>query len=199
MQPIEIAEMLTSQAAVLTSLVIIGLILCFIGYRIFRVYSAVIGFLIGELVGIYVTMNYYENALVAILASAAVGAVLFALIDELGLIVTGAAFGYFVGIYLLPEYQIYAFVLAALFALTNLFIEKPLTVLITSVIGASSIVLAVHMGITGAHIYDVLADPKGAFDIMFSNAYFDLLWFTLILTGIITQYVAHKEEVEEEE
>lgn len=199
MQPIELAELLTSQAAVLTSLVVIGLILCFIGYKIFRVYSAVIGLFIGQLVGIYITINYYENALIVILASAIVGALLFALIDELGLIVTGAAFGYFVGVYLLPEYQVYAFVLAALFALINLFIEKPLTVLITSVIGASAIALAVHMGITGTHIYDILNDQKKVFDAMFSNAYFDLLWFTLVLTGIITQYVTHKEEREEEE
>ncbi len=193
MQPMEIAKLLTSQAAVLTSLAVIGIILCFIGYRIFRVYSAIIGFLIGEFVGIYITMNYYENAFVAILASAFVGAVLFALVDKLGLIVTGAAFGYFVGIYLLPEYQVYAFVLAALFALINLFVEKPMTVLVTSVIGASSIILAVHMGTTGAHIHDVLSDPRGAVDMVFSNAYFSLLWFALVLTGIITQYAAYKE------
>uniref|UniRef100_A0A7C3MBE1 TMEM198/TM7SF3 family protein n=1 Tax=Archaeoglobus fulgidus TaxID=2234 RepID=A0A7C3MBE1_ARCFL len=198
MQLIEIAELLTSQPAVLSSLVVIGLALCLIGYRIFRVYSAVIGFLIGVLAGIYIVVNYYENAVVAILASALAGAVLFALIDEFGLIATGAVFGYFAGLYFLPEYQIYALALAALFGLINLFVEKPMTVIITSVLGASSIALAVHMGITGMHIYDVIADPRRTFDMIFSNMYFNLLWFTLVITGIITQYVAHKEEVEEE-
>ncbi len=89
--------------------------------------------------------------------------------------------------------------LAVLFALINLFVEKPLTVLITSVFGASAIALAVYMGIGSVHIYDVLNDPKGTFDVIFANAYFDLLWFTLVLTGIITQYVAYREEREEEE
>ena len=78
----------------------------------------------------------------------------------------------------------------------NLFIEKPMTVLVTSMIGASSIILAVHMGTTGTHIHDVLSDPKGAADMVLSNTYFGLLWFTLILTGIITQYAAYKEEKE---
>jgi hypothetical protein len=193
-----VAEIITSQAAVISSLVVVGLILCFVGYRIFRFYSAVIGFLIGELLGIYVVLNYYNNIYV-VFAAAIIGAVVFGLVNELGLLVTGAVFGYLVGIYFLPEYQIYALVLAGLVALINLFVEKPVTVLITAVIGASSIILAIHMWISGMHIYDVLNDPKAVFDLTFANVYFDLLWFTLVLTGIITQYVAHKEEHKEEE
>ena len=196
MQLNAVAEVLTSQAAVLSSLVVVGLVLCFVGYRIFRFYSAVIGFLIGELLGIYIILNYY-NSIYVVFASAVIGAVVFGLVNELGLLVTGAVFGYLVGIYLLPQYQLYAFVLAGLVALINLFIEKPVTVVISSVIGSTSIVLALQMWISGMHIYDVLNDPKAVLDITFANVYFDLLWFTLVLTGIITQYVAYKEEREE--
>ncbi|WP_290597960.1 MULTISPECIES: DUF4203 domain-containing protein [unclassified Archaeoglobus] len=200
MQPIEIAEILTSQAAVLTSMVIIGLVLCFAGYRIFSIYSAAIGFLIGLLVGIYIVMDYFkENPFLVLLISAILGAVVFGLVFELGLIVTGAAFGYFFGLYLLPDYPIYSYILAGLFAFTNLFLERALTVLITAVLGASFIMLATHMAVNGLHIYDILTDLRDTFDIMTRNIFLDLLWFVLVLTGIITQLVLHKEEKEEEE
>ncbi|WP_202319150.1 TM7S3/TM198-like domain-containing protein [Archaeoglobus neptunius] len=198
MQPVELAEILTSQWTVLTSMIIVGLILCFVGYRIFRYYSAAIGFLVGELVGIYVVIEFYGNALIAILLSAIAGAILFGLVYELGVIVTGAAFGYFLGLYLLPNYPIYAYVLGGLFAFTNLFVERPLTVLITSVFGSAFVVLATQMAITGMHIYDVLNDPRLVLDLMVSNIFMDLLWFTLVLTGIITQFVLYKEERKEE-
>jgi len=198
MQPVEIAEILTSQAAVLTSMVVIGLILCFIGYRVFRFYSAAIGFLVGELVGIYIVMDYFkEYPLLVILVSAVIGAALFGLLYELGLVVTGAAFGYFLGLYLLPDYPIYSYVLAGLIAFTNLFLERALTVIITSVLGASFIMLATHMAVSGLHIYDILTDLRNTFDIMLNNMFLDLLWFVLVLTGIITQLVVHKEEEEE--
>ncbi len=198
MQPVEIAEVLTSQAAVLTSMVVIGLILCFIGYRVFRFYSAAIGFLVGELVGVYIVMNYFkEYPLLVILVSAVIGAALFGLLYELGLVVTGAAFGYFLGLYLLPDYPIYSYVLAGLIAFTNLFLERALTVIITSVLGASFIMLATHMAVSGLHIYDILTDLRNTFDIMLNNMFLDLLWFVLVLTGIITQLVVHKEEEEE--
>lgn len=200
MQPIEIAEILTSQAAVLTSMVIIGLVLCFAGYRIFSIYSAAIGFLIGLLVGIYIVMDYFkENPFLVLLISAILGAVVFGLVFELGLIVTGAAFGFFLGLYLLPDYPIYSYILAGLFAFTNLFLERALTVLITAVLGASFIMLATHMAVNGLHIYDILTDLRDTFDIMTRNIFLDLLWFVLVLTGIITQLVLHKEEKEEEE
>jgi len=200
MQLMDIAELLTSQGVVLTSIVIIRLTLCFIGYRVFRFYSATIGFLIGELVGIYIVLNYFkEHPILIILISAIIGAVAFGLVFRLGIVVTGAAVGYFIGLYLLPDYPIYSYILAGLVAFTNLFLEKALTVLITAVLGASFIMLATYMAVSGMHIYDVLLNLRGTFDAMFDNVFLDLLWFTLILTGIITQLVAYKEEREEEE
>lgn len=198
MQLMDVAELLTSQVVVLTSLVIVGLTLCFIGYRVFRFYSAAIGFLIGELVGVYIVLDYFkENPLLVILISAIIGAIAFGLVFRLGIVVTGAAVGYFIGLYLLPGYPIYSYVLAGLVAFTNLFLEKALTVLITAVLGASFIMLATYMAVSGMHIYNVLFDLRGTFDAMFGNIFLDLLWFTLVLTGIITQLVAYKEEKEE--
>ncbi len=200
MQPEQIAEILTNQPVVLGSLVAVGLIMCFVGYRIFNLYSAAMGFLVGLLAGIYFVMNFFgEYPLAVILITAVATAVVFGLVYEIGLVITGAAFGYFVGLYVLPHYTIYAYVLALLFGLVNLFLERAVTVVITTVIGASFITLATFMGISGMHIYDVLGDPKGTFDALFSNVFMLLLWLSLLITGIITQLAVYKGEREEEE
>lgn len=200
MQPEQIAEILTNQPVVLGSLVAVGLIMCFVGYRIFNLYSAAMGFLVGLLAGIYFVMNFFgEYPLAVILITAVATAVVFGLVYEIGLVITGAAFGYFVGLYVLPHYTIYAYVLALLFGLVNLFLERAVTVVITTVIGASFITLATFMGISGMHIYDVLGDPKGTFDALFSNVFMLLLWLSLFITGIITQLAVYKGEREEEE
>ena len=200
MQPEQIAEILTNQPVVLGSLVAVGLIMCFVGYRIFNLYSAAMGFLVGLLAGIYFVMNFFgEYPLAVILITAVATAVVFGLVYEIGLVITGAAFGYFVGLYVLPHYTIYAYVLALLFGLVNLFLERAVTVVITTVIGASFITLATFMGISGMHIYDVLGDPRGTFDALFSNVFMLLLWLSLFITGIITQLAVYKGEREEKE
>jgi len=199
MQPEQIASILTNQPVVLGSLVAVGLIMCFVGYRIFNLYSAAMGFLVGLLAGIYFVMDFFkEYPLVVILVTAIVTAVVFGLVYEIGLVITGAAFGYFVGLYVLPHYSIYAYVLALLFGLVNLFLERAVTVVITTVIGASFITLATFMAVNGMQIYDVLGDPKGTFDALFSNMFMLLLWLSLLITGIITQLAVYRGEKEEE-
>ncbi len=199
MQPEQIASILTNQPVVLGSLVAVGLIMCFVGYRIFNLYSAAMGFLVGLLAGIYFVMDFFkEYPLVVILVTAIVTAVVFGLVYEIGLVITGAAFGYFVGLYVLPHYSIYAYVLALLFGLVNLFLERAVTVVITTVIGASFITLATFMAVNGMQIYDVLGDPKGTFDALFSNVFMLLLWLSLLITGIITQLAVYRGEKEEE-
>ncbi len=199
MQPEQIVSVLTNQPVVLGSLVAVGLIMCFVGYRIFNLYSAAMGFLVGLLAGIYFVMDFFkEYPLVVILVTAIATAVVFGLVYEIGLVITGAAFGYFVGLYVLPHYSIYAYVLALLFGLVNLFLERAVTVVITTVIGASFITLATFMAVNGIHIYDVLGDPKGTFDALFSNVFMVLLWMSLLITGIITQLAVYRGEKEEE-
>lgn len=150
------------------------------------------------LVGVYIVLDYFkESPLIVILISVILGAI-FGLLYKLGLVVTGAAFGYFIALYLMPNYPVYAYILAFLLAFINLFIERILTVLITTIIGASFIMLATHMAVSGLHIYDILPDVRGVFDVMFSNIFLNLLWLSLIITGIITQLVVHKEEKREE-
>ncbi len=199
MQLDQVAEILTNQPVVLGSLVTVGLIMCFVGYRIFNLYSAAMGFLVGLVVGIYFVMDFFkEYPLLVILATAIGTTIVFGLVYEIGLVITGAAFGYFVGLYVLPHYSIYAYILALLFGLVNLFLERAVTVVITTVIGASFVTLATFMAVNGLHIYDVLGDPKTTFDALFSNTFMLLLWLSLMITGIITQLAVYKGEKKEE-
>ena len=199
MQLDQVAEILTNQPVVLGSLVTVGLIMCFVGYRIFNLYSAAMGFLVGLMVGIYFVMDFFkEYPLLVILATAIGTTIVFGLVYEIGLVITGAAFGYFVGLYVLPHYSIYAYILALLFGLVNLFLERAVTVVITTVIGASFVTLATFMAVNGLHIYDVLGDPKTTFDALFSNTFMLLLWLSLMITGIITQLAVYKGEKKEE-
>ncbi len=199
MVPEDIELIFTNQPLVLTMFVITGLILLLVGYRVFRLYSAAIGLLFGLLVGSYLCYSYNcENIMIVIVLSAGISAIAFWLVYRLGLFATGAAVGYFVGLYLLPNYPIYAYVLAVLVGLMNFFIERIVVVLITSFFGATFITLATHMAITGTTIQKLVADVRGVLDDMFANPYVFILWLSLIATGVVTQLVLLKERVEEE-
>jgi len=200
MVPSDLAGIFTNQPVVLAMFVVTGIILCLVGYRVFRVYSAAMGLLFGLLVSSYLCVYYhYGNVLPVILVSSLVSAVAFWLLYRLGLFATGAAAGYFVGLYLLPSYPIYSYALAALVGVTILFIERFVVILITAFLGATFITLATHMAINGLTIYDVTTDIRGALDAMFSNPLMFLLWLSLVVTGMVTQLTLLKEKTEEEE
>ncbi len=76
--------------------ILAGLVMCFYGYRLFRVWLAVTGFIGGAYLGDYLGKAYFEGAIWPVVLAIAVG-LLFALLAyalyRLGVVLTGAILG----------------------------------------------------------------------------------------------------------
>ncbi|MDI9611190.1 MAG: DUF4203 domain-containing protein [Archaeoglobales archaeon] len=184
-----------NQPLVATLLILVGFTVCLTGYKIFRLYSAGIGFIIGVIVGYYISI-YVGNSLMVFLISGIAFAIAFWLVYRLGLFLTGAVVGYMFLAYLLPEKLLFIYVFAVLCGILVLFIERFLFIVITAFLGATSVVVAIYILIAGATIEEFLSNPAILVDVAFSSALMFLLWFTLGILGIVSQIVLTREEEE---
>ncbi|MDI9645676.1 MAG: DUF4203 domain-containing protein [Archaeoglobales archaeon] len=190
--------MLPSFVLVISTMVVIGLLLNLLGYRIFRVYSLIIGVLMGLIFSTYLVLNFNLNsAALIVIFICSVFAAFFWLVYRAGLFVTGSLSGYFFGIYLIPDVPVYAYALALLVGLITILAERFMMVLITALIGATLITLATYMTLNGYELATILLDVRENFNLMFLNPLLFLLWLSLSTMGITTQLTILKEKTEE--
>ncbi len=189
---------LSNFVVVVAMFVLIGLLLNLLGYRIFRLYSALIGILAGMGIGTYVAMNYgIENPASVVVVASATMAFVFWLVYRAGLFVTGAVSGYFLGVYLLPAYPFYAYALAAFAGVATVLAERAMMVLITALIGATLLTMAVYMTINGVTLTQLIAEVRHHLNAMFSDPFMFLLWLSVAITGVASQLTILKEKGEE--
>ncbi|MEM2190511.1 MAG: DUF4203 domain-containing protein [Archaeoglobaceae archaeon] len=169
-----------------------GLIVGFAGYKLFRLYSAVIGFVVGVILGYYISL-FVGYSFLTYIATGIVLAIIFGLFYNVGLFLTGTVIGYMFLNYLLPEKMLYAYVFAILCGILVLFLERALVIIITAFLGATAIVVAVEMLVTGTSVEVFLFDPRNALQVAFSSPLLFLLWFVMGIIGIVTQLVLTKE------
>lgn len=190
--------MLPSFVLVISTMVVVGLLLNLLGYRIFRLYSLIIGVLMGLVFSTYLVLNFHLNSVALIVIfTCSVFAALFWLVYRAGLFVTGALSGYFFGIYLIPDVPIYAYALALLAGFITILAERFMMVLITALIGATLITLATYMTLNGYEMAAILLDVRGNFNLMFLNPLLFLLWLSISVMGVTTQLTILKEKAEE--
>lgn len=183
---------------IVTVLVFGGLIVGFAGYKLFRLYSAVIGFAVGVILGYYVSLFVIsEPSLWIYFATGVVLGIIFWLFYRVGLFLTGLIIGYMFLSSLLPEKALYAYVFAVLCGVLTLFLERVLVILITAFLGATAIVIAVEILLSGTGVYEFLLDPRSALALAFSSLSLFLLWFVMGVLGIVTQFVLTKETGED--
>ncbi|MET1124990.1 MAG: DUF4203 domain-containing protein [Archaeoglobaceae archaeon] len=191
--------MISSNVLTLAMLVIAGILLNMLGYRIFRLYSAIIGVFVGLVLGTYIVVhNSVPNPAVVVLFTSALTAAIFWLVYRAGLFVTGAAAGFFTGLYLLPTFPIYSYVLAVFGGLATILAERVMMIFITAAIGGTLITLATYMAVNGLSLSEILSDVRLSFDSMFGNPLLLLLWFSLLVMGLVTQLAILREKAEEE-
>ncbi|MEM0203007.1 MAG: DUF4203 domain-containing protein [Archaeoglobaceae archaeon] len=175
-------------------MIVVGLLLCLAGYRFFKLYTAVVGFIIGFIVGSYL----WHFSLVPI-ASGVVSAIFFWLIYRLGLFVTGAVMGYVFADLILPSKLIYSYPIALLFGLMTLFLEKAMLILITAFLGSTAVTFAVYTITSGALFTTFVVDPRHLILVVFASPLYFLLWLVLGIIGVVSQLVLAREEKRLEE
>ncbi len=191
--------MISNFVILIAMLVLVGILLNLLGYRIFRLYSASIGIFIGMLAGTYLAVRYgIENPASVVLAVSVLAALIFWLIYRAGLFATGAVSGYFFGLYLLPAYPFYAYALAVLAGIATVLAERAMMVLMTALIGATLITMAVYMTINSVTLAQIIADVRHHLNAMFGDPFMFLLWLSISITGIASQLTILKESAAEE-
>ncbi|MEM0330856.1 MAG: DUF4203 domain-containing protein [Archaeoglobaceae archaeon] len=173
-----------------------GLIVGFAGYKLFKLYSAVIGFVVGVILGYYISL-FVGYSFLTYIATGIVLAIIFGLFYNVGLFLTGTVIGYMFLNYLLPEKMLYAYVFAILCGILVLFLERALVIIITAFLGATAIVVAVEMLVTGTSVEVFLFDPRNALQVAFLSPLLFLLWFVMGIIGIVTQLVLTRETSKE--
>lgn len=188
-------EVLYNPVFLVTVLVFGGMVVGFTGYRLFRFYSAAIGFAVGVIVGYYLSIFMFNGpSSIAYFAAGVVMAIAFGLFYRAGLFLTGVVAGYMFLSSLLPEKQLYCYVFAVLCGILVLFLERIMLILITAFLGATAVTAAVEILVSGITGYDFLLDPSNVFSATFSSLSLFLLWFVLGVIGIITQLAISREE-----
>ncbi|MEG9195146.1 MAG: DUF4203 domain-containing protein [Candidatus Methanoglobus sp.] len=179
---------------IVTILIFGGLIVGFAGYKLFKIYSAVIGFAVGIILGYYISLLLFgAPSLITYLAAGVVLAVIFWLFHSAGLFITSIVIGYMFLSSLLPEKMLYSYVFAFLCGILVLFLERALITIITALLGATAITVAVEMLISGRTVYEFLLDPRNALSVAFSSPLLFLLWLVMGVIGVVTQIVLTKE------
>ena len=181
----------------LTAVVLLSLLICFFGYRMFRFVLAIAGFLIGALfvAGFGFTLTDGKEIVVILIAAVAGGLIvgaLFLFLYSAGVFLVGAIFGIllFSGIigFVNSNTSPILYVLPALVGgILALLLQKFMIILITSFTGAWVSVMAVLYFISSdfspfrLEFIDRLGENQ-TYRIVFS-------WLALGMLGFITQYI----------
>ncbi|MCH7949731.1 MAG: DUF4203 domain-containing protein [Candidatus Dadabacteria bacterium] len=181
----------------LTAVVLLGLLICFFGYRMFRFVLAIAGFIIGAsfVAGFGFTLTDGKEIVVILIAAVAGGLIvgaLFLFLYSAGVFLVGAIFGIllFSGIigFVNSNTSPILYILPALVGgILALLLQKFMIILITSFTGAWVSVMAVLYFISSdfspfrLEFLDLIGENQ-TYRIVFS-------WLALGMLGFITQYI----------
>uniref|UniRef100_A0A7J2TIB9 TMEM198/TM7SF3 family protein n=1 Tax=Archaeoglobus fulgidus TaxID=2234 RepID=A0A7J2TIB9_ARCFL len=177
---------------VVALIIVVGLVLCFVGYKLFKLYSAVIGFILGIIAGHYLVSYTFESFWTPLILGF-VFAILFWFIYKIALFFTGAVVGYMLADAILPERLIYTIPSAVFFGILTLFIERALLIIITAFLGSTAITFGIYTLVSG-EILRIALDPRALLSVAFASPLYFLLWLVLGIIGVISQIVLAREE-----
>ena len=174
--------------------ILVGLIQCFFGYRIFKLVLGLTGFIVGGALAGSAVYSISQQVITAILVGilgGAVGAVLMVVLYFVGIFLFGAYLGAVLGAVLSgmlnsnPE-PVLMIILAVISGILTLIFQKFMIIVSTGFNGAWNVVTGIAYFATGIVYttnFERLFRSGGATFYMIV-----LSWFLLGLTGVIVQY-----------
>jgi len=182
----------TAPAVQLGVMILLGVLYCFVGYRLFKVMLSVTGFtVLGGLAGMVANVGFPESPVVYIgvgILCGIVGAMTLLFLYKVGVFVLGAAFGGLVTYQVLlgtqPDWMPWAILgIGLVTGVVALWLEKPMLSLAMASIGAWLMLAAVAVLLFGGG--DFRLEPEsitsfGAWGLL-------LCWVTLTIAGMATQ------------
>jgi len=190
--------MFESQRAFAIVSIIVGVIICFWGYRLFKAVLGIAGFIAGAVLFYYFGAQYTANTVVLVILAifgGLIGASLSMAFYYVGLFLLGALAGWQIGFLIATavhfELVIVIPIITAILAgvLACLF-QKPVIIMATALIGAWSVVTGgfYFLG-SGIIPTDLFRDPFMLIDnLRDTNPVVVLAWIILSLAGMIFQF-----------
>jgi len=173
----------------------LGILLWFLGYRIFKSVLGFYGFLIGAALGGGLAAVLGAGQLIAIIAAVVVGlicAVLAVSLYFVGVFLAGAALGVFAGVSLSSALKgvplltlILGVVLGVIGGLAALLLQKLIIILSTASIGSAEIVIGAAYFLTSGRALQWFSDPSAARKELGPVA---VLWLLVAIVGVLIQY-----------
>lgn len=196
-------DLTTSGLLVALLSIVLGLLNCFFGYRIFRALLALYGLILGVLVGAALAGNVTDGetlwVIVGAIAGGLVGAVLFVLLYFVGVFLVGAAGGVSLatligGILGIDMPTLVIIILAVVVGIIALILQRAVLILATAFSGAWLVVSGAAALITGTepaftNVFQRAAEGT-------TNTYSLIViaaWLVLGIAGTIVQFAMTRE------
>ncbi len=189
--------MFESQRAFAIFSIIAGVIVCFRGYRIFKVVLGIAGFIAGAALFYHFGAHYTANMIVLVILAifgGMIGASLSVAFYYIGLFLLGALAGWQLGFLTATAINIEFVVIipiiaAAITGILACFLQKPIIIISTALIGAWSVVTGgFYFFGTGIIPTDLFRDPFMLVEsLRETNPVVILAWIALSIAGMIFQ------------
>ncbi len=190
--------MFESQQAFAIFSIIVGVIVCFWGYRLFKVVLGIAGFIAGAALFYHFGAQYTERMIVLVILAifgGLIGASLSVAFYYVGLFLLGALAGWQLGFLIATviniEFVIIIPIIAAILTgFLACFFQKPVIIIATALIGAWSVVTGgFYFFGTGIIPTDLFRDPFMLVeDLRETNPVVILAWIVLGIAGMIFQF-----------
>ncbi len=190
--------MFESQRAFAIFSIIAGVIICFRGYRLFKVVLGIAGFIAGAALFYHLGAQYTANMIVLVILTifgGMIGASLSMAFYYVGLFLLGALAGWQIGFLMSTainmEFIIIIPIVAAVIAgFLACFFQKPIIIAATALIGAWSVVTGgFYFFGTGIIPIDLFRDPFMLVEsLRETNPVVILAWIVLSIAGMIFQF-----------
>ncbi len=181
--------------------IIAGVIVCFWGYRIFKVVLGIAGFIAGAVLFYHFGAHYTANMVVLVILAifgGLIGASLSVAFYYIGLFLLGALAGWQIGFLISTAINIEFVIIipiiaAALAGILACFVHKPVIIISTALIGAWSVVTgSFYFFGTGIIPTDLFRDPFMLVEsLRETNPVVILAWIALRIAGMIFQFSFH--------
>ncbi len=190
--------MFESQRAFAIFSIIVGVIVCFWGYRLFKAVLGIAGFIAGAVLFYHFGAQYTANMVVLVILAifgGLIGASLSIAFYYVGLFLLGALAGWQLGFLIAMainiEFVIIIPIIAAILAgFLACFFQKPVIIIATALIGAWSVVTGgFYFFGTGIIPTDLFSDPFMLVEsLRETNPVVILAWIVLSIAGMIFQF-----------
>lgn len=185
--------------------ILVGLVQCFWGYRLFRIVIGIVGFAIGAVLGWALGLSFIGEQWGAILGAilgGVIGAALLSALYFLGVFVMGGLLGAMLGASVmgvlgLDQIPLVLLILGIIGGIIALIFQRAMIILATAFSGSWSVVTGIAYFLGGGYVWSSL--PEGMRGVSWQTVAVLFGWVALGIIGSVVQFATAPERIERRE